>query len=478
MAQEENIKKNSIISLLSLFFHSGYAAVLGLIANLILTIVLSPKIYGIYVLTLAIIPFLNFFSDIGLAAALVQKKDVSDDDIRTTFTIQQLLVITVLAIAFVLTPFIRDFYDLPSEATHLYWAVLFAFFLSSLKTIPSIKLEKSIQFQKIVLVQIVESTIFYVTVSVLALMGFGLQTFTIAVIIRSLTGTLLMYYLSFWFPQIGISRVSLKTLLSFGVPFQTNVFLALIKDDLILFYLGKVVGLEGLAYIGWAKRWAESPIRIIMDNVSRILFPIFAKIQTEKERISQLIEKVLRYQTLILAPTFVGMALLLDEAVELIPKYSKWEPAIPLFYIIILSAFFSSYSTPFTNLFNAVGKVKTTFKFMLYWTVMSWVSIPLFTHFFGLYGFPISLVLLSLTFIVIVPIARRIVDFKFVPQIIPPIVSSLIMGVAVYFTSYFGVSWLHIGVSIVTGIITYTAALYFLFKINVVTEIKSFLKYE
>ncbi len=478
MAQEENIKKNSIISLLSLFFHSGYAAILGLIANLILTIVLSPKIYGIYVLTLAVIPFLNFFSDIGLAAALVQKKEVTDDDIKTTFTIQQTLVITILSIAFFLTPFIRSFYNLPVEATHLYWAVLFAFFLSSLKTIPSIKLERSIQFQKIVLVQIVESTIFYATVSVLALMNFGLQTFTIAVLVRSLTGTLLMYYLSFWFPRIGVSKASLKRLLSFGVPFQTNVFLALIKDDLILFYLGKVVGLEGLAYIGWAKRWAESPIRIIMDNVSRILFPIFAKIQTEKERIGGLIEKVLRYQTLILAPTFVGMALLLDEAVQLIPKYNKWEPAIPLFYIIILSAFFSSYSTPFTNLFNAVGKVKTTFKFMLYWTVMSWISIPLFTHFFGLYGYPISLVILSLTFIVIVPIARKIVKFKFIPQIVPPIVSSLIMGIAVYFTTFLGVSWISVGVSVAVGFLTYVASLYLLFRINVLQEVTSFLKYE
>jgi len=478
MAQEENIKKNSIISLMSLFFHSGYAAVLGLVANLILTIVLSPKVYGIYVLTLAVIPFLNFFSDIGLAAALVQKKEVTDDDIKTTFTIQQALVISIVTIAFFLTPFIRSFYNLPVEATHLYWAVLFAFFLSSLKTIPSIKLERSIQFQKIVLVQIVESTIFYVTVSVLALMNFGLQTFTIAVIIRSLTGTLLMYYLSFWFPQIGISKESLKRLLSFGVPFQTNVFLALIKDDLILFYLGKVVGLEGLAYIGWAKRWAESPIRIIMDNVSRILFPIFAKIQTEKERIGGLIEKVLRYQTLILAPVFVGMALLLDEAVQLIPKYNKWEPAIPLFYIIILSAFFSSYSSPFTNLFNAVGKVKTTFKFMLYWTVMSWVSIPLFTHFFGLYGYPISLVILSLTFIVIVPIARKIVDFKFIPQIMPPIIASLIMGVGVYFTTFLGVSWTSVGVSVAVGVLLYVSSLYFLFHLNVVREIKAFLKYE
>lgn len=476
MAQQENIKKNSIVSLMSLFFHSGYAAILGLVSNLILTIVLSPTVYGIYILTLAIIPFLNFFSDVGLAASLVQKKEVTDDDIKTTFTIQQAMILTVLTVAFLLTPVIQDFYNLPVEATHLYWAVLIAFFLSSLKTIPSIKLERTIQFQKIVLVQIVESTIFYVTISVLALMGMGLQTFTVAVLVRSLTGTLLMYYLSFWIPQIGISRTSMKKLLSFGVPFQANTLLALIKDDLIMFYLGKVVGLEGLAYIGWAKRWAESPLRIIMDNVSKILFPFFSRIQEEKERVGNLIGKILKYQTLVLAPVFVGMALLLDEAVELIPKYSKWEPAIPLFYIIVAAAFFSSYSSPFTNLFNSVGKVKLTFKFMLYWTVMSWISIPFFTHYFGYYGFPISLLILSLTFAVIVPIAKRIVSFQFFPNIIPPIISAGVMGCAVFGLRFLEVSWLNVAIQILTGAAVYIASLKLFFRINIVHELQSFFK--
>jgi PST family polysaccharide transporter len=236
MVQEnQDIKKNSLISLFSLFFQSGYAAILGLVANLILTIVLSPKIYGIYILTLAIIPFLNFFSDIGLGAALVQKKEVTDKDIKTTFTIQQILVIGIVSLAFLLTPFIRNFYNLPNEATYLYWAVLFSFFLSSLKTIPAIKLERNVQFQKIVLVQIVENTVFYIAVSILAILNFGLATFTYAILIRSSIGVILMYSLSFWLPKFGIYKESIKSLLRFGVPFQLNIFLALLKDDLVLF---------------------------------------------------------------------------------------------------------------------------------------------------------------------------------------------------------------------------------------------------
>jgi len=476
--KHKTLKKNSIISLMSLFFQSGYSAVLGLVANLVLTIVLAPEIFGIYILTLSIISFLNYFSDIGLAASLVQKDSVTDDDLRTTFTVQQMLIITLITAGFLLTPVVKSFYELPPEAIYLYWALLIAFFFSALKTIPSIKLERKVQFQKIVLVQIVENTVFYITVSILAILGFGLMSFMYAVLIRSITGTILIYYLSFWLPQIGISTKSLKKLLSFGVPFQTNTLLALVKDDLILLFLGKALGLEALGYIGWAKRWAESPIRMIMDNVNRILFPIFSRMQTEKERMSQLLEKVIRYQTLILAPAFVGMVLLMDRFVHLVPKYSKWEPALPIFYLIVISAFFSSFSSPFTNLFNALGKVKTTFKFMVYWTIMSWILIPILTSMYGMIGFPIALIILSLTFIAIIFVAKKYVTFSFIKQIFPGIISSLFMGVFVYITLFQAPSWIQFVASIVIGAISYVLILYLVFKINIMNEITSLIKYD
>jgi len=121
---------------------------LGLISNLILTILLSPKIFGIYITVLSIIAFLNYFSDIGLAASLIQKKELDKNDLKTTFTVQQLLILTVIAIGFFATGFMRNFYRLPADGIYLYWALLLSFFISSLKTIPSVFLEREIKFQK------------------------------------------------------------------------------------------------------------------------------------------------------------------------------------------------------------------------------------------------------------------------------------------------------------------------------------------
>jgi len=253
-----NIKKNTIFSTISLFFQSGYSAILGFAANLALTILLTPKIFGIYYTVLSLIAILNYFSDIGLSASLIQKKEINDDDIKTTFTIQQILILTIITIGFFATNPIISFYKLPVEGKYLYWSLLFSFFLSSLKTIPSILLERKIEFQKIVLVQIVENTFFYLTVIILAVLNFSLNSFTVAVILRSLVGLVLIYKISPWSIKIGINKNSAKKLLSFGLPFQISSFLALVKDDLLTLYLGKTLGFEVLGYLGWAKKWAES----------------------------------------------------------------------------------------------------------------------------------------------------------------------------------------------------------------------------
>lgn len=472
----DDLKKKTILSTLSLFFQSGYSAVLGFAANLILTILLSPQIFGIYFTVLSIIAILNYFSDIGLAASLIQKKEIENKEVSTVFTVQQILIITVVIIGFFASPFIVSFYKLPVEGKFLYQALLFSFFLSSLKTIPSIFLERKIQFQKIVFVQVIENTTFYLIVIILALAGWGLKSFTVAVILRSLIGVVVIYSISFWKPQFGIDIISLKRLLSFGVPFQMSSFLALIKDDLLILYLGRVLGFQALGYIGWAKKWAESPIRIIMDSLSRILFPLFSRFQKEKGRLSRLIEKIIYYQSALIVPATLGLALIMGKMVQLIPRYSKWESALPLFYIFCLSSLLSSYSTPFMNLLNGLGKVKISFYFMVCWTALTWILTPLLTKLYGVYGFPLTLVILSSSFILVQQQAKKIVPFSFIKNVIPFLLSGLVMSLTVFFLNRFATALPFLLIPIFGGIMTYILSLTLIFKINLIEEVKLLFK--
>ncbi len=472
-----DIKKKTLISTLSLFFQSGYSAILGFIANLVITIVLSPKIFGIYFTVLSIMAILNYFSDIGLAASLIQKKDIHQKDVSTVFTVQQILILSIILIGFLSTNFIVNFYQLPPEGKHLFWALLLSFFLSSLKTIPSIFLERKIQFQKIVFVQVAENTFFYLTVIILAILGFKLNSFTIAVIFRSLVGLILIYIFSPWKINIGIDFQSLKKLLSFGLPFQTSSFLALIKDDLLTLYLSKTLGFEILGFLGWAKKWAESPIRIIMDSLSRVLFPLFSRFQDDKEKLKTTLEKVVYYQSMIIIPSIFGLILMMGKIVDIIPKYSKWSIALPYFYIFSFSALLSSYSTPFINFLNGIGKIKISFNFMVFWTIFTWILTPILTNLFSGFGFPLTLLILSLSFILVVLETKKQINFAFLKNVFPFFISSLIMFLIIFFSPFYKfktIEFLIININL--GIITYLLTLKILFNISLLEEIKNLWK--
>lgn len=469
---EKALKRKSIISTASLFFQSGYSAILGFAANIILTIYLSPEVFGIYITVLSIIILLNYFSDIGLAASLIQRKEITDDDLKTAFTVQQMLIISIVSLGLLLTRPIMDFYKLGIDGQHLYWALLFAFFISSLKTIPSVLLERNIRFHKIVVVQVVENTTFYTAVIVCAIMGFGVLSFAIGVLLRSIVGLVVIYRLSFWMPGIRITRKSLKHLLSYGVPFQSMSFLAIFKDELVNLYLGKVIGFEALGFIGWAKKWAESPLRIIMDNISKVVFPLFARVQSDPKKQKNVIEKVLKYQSMLLIPASLGMLVVLPMLIDILPKYEKWRPALPFFYIFVASSLLFSYSTPFINFFSAIGKIGLSLKFMIGWTVMMWVLVVPLSIFYGIYGFPITVLSLALTFVIVVLKARTFVKFDFLPSIMKYIISGVVMSAVCFVVRSQVSGYWGFALTILVGGVVYYATLLVIFRDNLLDEVR------
>jgi O-antigen/teichoic acid export membrane protein len=467
------VKKKSIRGIFALIYRTFTIQVVGFMSIFLLGIFLSPSVFGVFYIVSAVIAFLSYFSDIGLAAALIQKKDsITDEDLRTTFTIQQILVVSISIIALSLSPFVSSFYNLGIEGIWLFRAFIIAFFLSSLKTIPSIILERNLHFEKLVIPQIVETLFFNITVVSFAVMGFGITSFTIAVLARGISGLIAMYIISPWRMRFGFSRTSASKLLSFGIPFQTNSLLALIKDDLLIAYVGKVLPLAQVGYIGFAQKWAFTPLRLIMDNVIRVTFPSFSRLQEDKDFLAKAIEKSIFAASFIIFPAITGLIITSPYFIHIIPKYGKWEPALVSLGFFALNAVFSSVSTPLTNVLNAIGKVKTTLYLMIFWTIATWVLTPLLIVIWGFNGVAIASAIISTSSFGVVYIVKRKVNFNFIGTIIYPFISSILMGMVVYFLSKVWVTNIFnlIGV-IVLGAILYFASMFLMSKKQIISDI-------
>jgi O-antigen/teichoic acid export membrane protein len=381
----------------------------------------------------AIISFLTYFSDIGLAAALIQKKEeLTDDDLTTTFTVQQLLILTIVVCTLFFSEQISRWYGFDKSGMWLLRSLVISFFLSSLKTIPSILMERKLEFKLLVIPQLFETIFFYGVSVILAWKGFGITSFSWAVLIRGIVGLGIINYLYPWRWRIGIKRSVIRKLLTYGIPFQLNSFLALLKDDLLTIVIGRILPLTELGYIGWAKKWAEMPLRLIMDSVIRVTFPLYSRMQGSKEYLKIAIEKTLYGIGSLVFPLTVIMIIFIRPIALSVPKYMKWEPALLSFSIFAITSLFASISTPMTNALNAIGKIKITLILMVIWTVLTWACSLLGIFFFGYTGVSIAHLIVSFTAPITIISLKRSVPFSFMRVLRWPALCSIIMFITFF----------------------------------------------
>ena len=468
------ITKRSIHGVFALVSRTLFLNLFNFVINILLTIYLLPEAFGIYTVVTAVIAFLQYFSDIGLAGALIQKKEqITPEDLSTTFTIQQSLVVIGVIIGFILSPFISKFYHLDIAGQYLMEALIISFFFSSLKTIPSVILERNLRFEKIVIPQIVEQIVFGITVLICAMRGYGVASFTYAVLARGVIGCITMYIVAPWMPSIHFSKASAKQLLSFGIPFQLNSFLALIKDDLFLAYVGKVLPFYQVGYIGFAQKWAFTPLRLIMDNIIRITFPSFSRLQHEKEHLAKAIEKSLFASTLFIFPALTGLVILAPSFVHIIPKYQKWEPAIFSLTFFAINAALSSVSTPLTNALNAIGKIKVTLYLMIFWTAATWILTPIFIFQYGFNGVSIASAVIAISSIAVMYLTKKLIPFDAFRAIAIPGAAAAIMGIILLYAVHIShMNLITLLAMIVAGTIIYFGVVLALARNEAIEDLK------
>ena len=432
---------SGIVTLISRSFLLQFVATGGFLA---LSIFLGRPEIGLFIAVNDLVSILGYFSDIGLAASLIQKKDqVTITDLRTTFTIQQIIVLLLLLLTLGVSPWIFSFYHISNNGTWFFYSLLAAFFLASLKTIPSVILERKLQFKELAAVEVVETIIFYGIAVLLAWQGGGVISYAWAVIFRGVVGTAMIYWLSPWKIGLSFSISSLKSLLSFGLPYQINSLVATVKDRFINIILWKIIGADGVGIIGWAQTWSQKPLRFIMDNVTRVTFPSFARLQDNPVELRRAIERTLFFITLITFPIVAGLAVFAPQLVLFIPRYSKWQPALLALTLYCFNSALASVSTPLTNTLNALGRVKTNTYLMFMWTALTWILVPSLAHRFGYNGVAYATALIALTSIIPVIIVKRLTGFSLINSFVKPalatvamilvaLVGNILLGVAAY----------------------------------------------
>ncbi len=347
-------------------------------ANVLLARLLVPDVFGVYAIVLFVVQFLSTFGDVGIGAALIQKKEeVTEEELSSVFWLQQALAWSVVLAAWLLAPLAGLLYpSLPPFAAWLVRAMAVSFALASLKTVPAILMERRLDFGRIAAVDIAETAAFYGTAVPLALAGAGVWSFIAAALLRSACGVLMIYSMADWRPSRPFSASAAGGLVRFGLPYQGNTVLSFVKDAVTPLFVGVYCGAQAVGLLNWARTFAFAPL-MLSEAFGRVAFPAFSRIQGDRPLLARAVERSMRAMTLLLFPVTALMAALGPELVHALFT-DKWRPGLRAFYFYCASPMMAGIALPMYSAILALGRSGIVLKMMLTLLALEWgLGVPL-----------------------------------------------------------------------------------------------------
>jgi PST family polysaccharide transporter len=394
----QDLKSKSLAGIGSLLRRQIFVYVFFFLGNIVLARILVPQLFGIYAIVAFVVQFFSTFSDVGIGAALIQKKEkLNNEELSTIFWLQQILVFIVVILVYLSAPLVLRIYTtMPPESVWFIRVMALSFLFTSLKTVPAILMERAIDFNKVAWVDISESAVFQVTAIFLALRGCGVWSFIMAALIQSVAGVILIYSLSSWRPSFQYNFNSARGLIGFGLPYQGNTILSFIKDAVTPLFVGAYAGAAAVGYVNWARNLAFAPL-MLSQSFGRVAFPAYARLQHDKILLQDAVERSIRMMTLIMFPITTMLFALGPEITHVIFT-DKWRPGLPAFYFYCTSPFIIGIMLPLYSAILSLGKSNILLKMASLLLILEWgLGVP-FVLTFGYNGISFSQPIIAVIF--------------------------------------------------------------------------------
>ncbi|MBV8469805.1 MAG: lipopolysaccharide biosynthesis protein [Burkholderiaceae bacterium] len=371
-------------SISAVFWGAGGAVlriVLQMTSQITLARLLGPAEYGVFAVGSVVVSFCMFFADFGLAYGLIQKREVTDEDIRFAFT-WQLLVGALVSIGIVaLSGPIAQFFNEPRARAVV--AVMSLICLATAATGTSMNLlKRKLDFRTQQIGLLVSYAIGFFGVGIpMALSGCGVWSLVAAWIAQAFVMCILFYRgvrhpvrPLYWYAD-GRSQAA------YGLTvLRTNVLNWFVGNvDRII--VGRVLSIRDIGLYSTMYNMIYGPSASILSIVQPVFFSASARVAEGADddtahKLARGFVTLIATVSLYLLPVFVSAAVLADDFVLAVYGPAWQEAAAVLRPLALAMPFFIGFGLS-TPMLWAQGRPQDEFAkqwpVALGWTVVCWL---------------------------------------------------------------------------------------------------------
>lgn len=327
-------------------------------AIFVLARLLVPADFGLVAIATSIMTVATAITDLSLGSALVQRKDVSDADFHSVFTIgaaRSALIFMGIAIAAI--P-LASIYNEPRLVPVLFVTAA----VSALPGLASPRmalLQRDLVFWQEFAVQTTRSLLVF-TVSVGCALVFRSYWALVAGNLAGAVGTLILsYVIAPYRPSFTLSKA--RELFGFSVWLSLGNAVNALNWRMDQLALGYLVGKAPLGLYTVADNISALPVRETTVPITKALFPAFARIAHDRERLRQAYRRSQATMCAVGLPAGFGFAAIAAPAVELLLG-QRWSGMVPIVQILSVTFALQLLASGVQPLAMSLGATKQLFR--------------------------------------------------------------------------------------------------------------------
>jgi len=349
----------------------GGVQIVSLLSTLFIARLLTPADYGLIALAAIWIFPISLLSEMGLGAAIVQFRNITDNELNGCFWTTIILALFGYAVLYVTAPGIAQWFQTPRLASVLRVNGLLLP-LVAVRIVPDSLLRKALAFDKISQAEIYGAVISVPTMVVLALAGAGVWTLVGGALIGALIQTILTFWFLPWKPRQQVRGERLLEVLRFSASTLGSKVCWATYRQADFFVLGKISGDVVLGFYSMAKQLATLPVDKISMVVNQLASPVLAELQDQRGAMRASLLRGLRLVASIAFPMCIGTLLVAHDLVEVLLT-DKWNPIVPMLQILC----FYSVVRSIDILLPPVLMARFRTKFLFYYSFALLIFMPL-----------------------------------------------------------------------------------------------------
>ncbi len=331
--------------------------------TIILARILSPNDYGLVGMAALMTGFLAYFNELGLGAAIIQKKELSDHELNSVFWFAILVSVFLYILTYAVSPFVEVFFK-TAGLTLILRVLALDFIIAALKIVPLNTLSRAVDFRDISKSEVISFFVSGICSVMLALMGFGVWALVFGTLIFDACYTLLILLAVPWRIRWVFKFGEVAGMLTYGAAITGSRLLYYLYTSADTLIVGKVLGAGPLGFYSMATRLSRLAIDKISAVVNQVSFPVFSAVQDDVRSLSRSFLKVNRLIAMVTFPLMGGGILVAKELVTVVLT-SKWLPIVVSFQLLCLIGIPRSIHVVMAHVLNARGRAKFTFKYSL-----------------------------------------------------------------------------------------------------------------